>query len=81
MANSDPFTGYNFCRQYDFFGFYHGERLRIFFENFLQVFFFDFVVDNLLKAVDRGNRAVSTVLHASCIVFMPAIFQGNFDNF
>ena len=29
----------------------------------------------LLKAVDRGNRAVSTVLHASCIVFAPALFQ------
>ena len=29
----------------------------------------------LLKAVDRGNRAISTVLHASCIVFVPAVFQ------
>ena len=29
----------------------------------------------LLKAVDRGNRAISTVLHASCIVFVPAAFQ------
>ena len=29
----------------------------------------------LLKAVDRGNRAISTVLHASCIVFAPALFQ------
>jgi len=29
----------------------------------------------LLKAVDRGNRAISTVLHASCIVFAPAVFQ------
>jgi len=29
----------------------------------------------LLKAVDRGNRAISTVLHATCIVFTPAMFQ------
>ena len=29
----------------------------------------------LLKAVDRGNRAISTVLHAACIVFAPAMFQ------
>lgn len=29
----------------------------------------------LLKAVDRGNRAISTVLHATCIVFAPAMFQ------
>ena len=29
----------------------------------------------LLKAVDRGNRAIATVLHASCIVFVPAVFQ------
>ena len=29
----------------------------------------------LLKAVDRGNRAIATVLHATCIVFAPAVFQ------
>ena len=29
----------------------------------------------LIKAVDRGNRAISTVLHATCIVFTPAMFQ------
>jgi len=28
-----------------------------------------------MKAVDRGNRAISTVLHATCIVFTPAMFQ------
>ena len=27
------------------------------------------------KAVDRGNRAISTVLHASFIVFLPAVVQ------
>jgi len=29
----------------------------------------------LLKAVDRGNRAIATTLHATCIVFIPATFQ------
>lgn len=29
----------------------------------------------ILKAVDRGNRAIATVLHALCIVFLPALFQ------
>jgi len=30
---------------------------------------------SLLKAIDRGQTAISTVLHATCIVFGPALIQ------